>query len=88
MDIGTKELRNRLSEVLDRVARGEKVLVHRRGKPAVALTAVRGKPAAELRPVNARPRGLPDLRVFRAGIKARGKPTSQLVIEERRKARY
>ena len=77
MDVGTKELRNRLSEILDRVARGERIRIVRRGKPA-----------AELRPVDAQTRGLPDLSIFRAGIKARGKPTSQLVIEERRKARY
>lgn len=77
MDVGTKELRNRLSEILDRVARGERIRIIRRGKPA-----------AELRPVDAQTRRLPDLSVFRAGIKAKGKPTSQLVIEERRKARY
>ena len=76
MDIGSKELRKRLSEILDRVARGERIRIIRRGKPA-----------AELWPVDARTRGLPDLSVFRAGIKARGKPTSRLVIEERRKAR-
>lgn len=77
MDIGSKQLRKRLSEILDRVARGERFRIVRRGKPV-----------AELRPIDPRSRGLPDLRVFRAGIKARGKPTSQLVIEERRKARY
>ena len=77
MDVGTKELRNRLSAILDRVARGERIRIVRRGKPV-----------AELRPVYARRRGLPDLSAFRASIKVRGKPTSQLVIEERRKARY
>lgn len=77
MDIGTKELRNRLSEILDRVARGERVRIVRRGKPA-----------AELRPLKTLARGLPDLSAFRAGIKVRGKATSRLVIEERRKARY
>ena len=77
MDVGTKELRNRLSEILDRVARGERIRIVRRGKPA-----------AELRPVDARKLGLPDLSAFRARIKTKGKPTSQLVIEERRKARY
>ena len=77
MDVGTKELRNRLSEILDRVARGERVRIVRRGRPA-----------AELRPVEAHARGLPDLSAFRAGIKARGKATSRIVIEERRKARY
>ena len=77
MDVGTKELRSRLSEILDRVARGERIRIVRRGKPA-----------AELRPLDAPTRGLPDLSGFRAGIKARGKTTSQLVIEDRRKARY
>ena len=77
MDIGSKELRKRLSAILDRVARGERIRIVRRGKLA-----------AELRPVAAQMRGLPDLSVFRAGIEARGRPTSQLVIEERRKARY
>jgi prevent-host-death family protein len=77
LDIGAKELRDRLSEILDRVARGERIRIVRRGKPA-----------AELRPVDTQPRGLPDLSAFRASIKIKGKPTSQLVIEERRKARY
>jgi len=77
MDIGTKELRSRLSEILDRVARGERIRIVRRGKPA-----------AELRPVDASTRGLPDLAEFRARIKVKGKPTSELVIEERRKSRY
>ena len=77
MDIGTKELRSRLSEMLDRVGRGERIRIVRRGKPA-----------AELRPIDARAQGLPDLSDFRASIKVRGKPTSQIVIEERRKARY
>lgn len=77
MDIGTKELRARLSEILDRVARGERIRIVRRGKPA-----------AEILPIVTESRGLPDLSAFRAGIKVKGKPTSQLVIEERRKARY
>lgn len=77
MDIGTKELRARLSEVLDRVARGERVRIVRRGKPA-----------AEILPVVAAPRRLPDLSAFRASIKTKGKPTSRLVVEERRKTRY
>lgn len=77
MDIGSKELRNRLSEILDRVARGERVVVRRRGKPAVALTAVRGKP-----------RGLPDLTEFRARIKVRGRPMSEEVRIARNEERF
>lgn len=76
MDIGTKELRERLSEILDKVARGERIRVLRHGKPA-----------AELRPIEAVGSGLPDLAEFRSGIKVTGRPTSALVIEERRKSR-
>lgn len=76
MDIGTKELRARLAEILDLVERGEHVRIVRRGRPA-----------AELRPVAPASRGLPDLAAFRAGIRVQGKPTSRLVIEERRKSR-
>ena len=77
MDIGTKELKSRLSEILDRVNRGERIRIVRRGRPA-----------AELMPIQSRTRGLPDLTALRASIKVKGKPTSQLVVEERRKARY
>ena len=76
MDIGTKELRSRLSEILDRVARGERIRIVRRGRPA-----------AELLPASDRAAGLPDLAAFRAGIKPKGRPTSRLVVEERRKSR-
>lgn len=76
MDVGTKELRERLAEILDRVEKGEHVRIVRRGKPA-----------AELRPIDPKPLGFPDLAAFRAGIKVKGKPTSRLVIEERRKPR-
>jgi prevent-host-death family protein len=72
VDIGVKELRNRLCAILDRVARGERIRILRRGKLA-----------AELQPVNTRRRGLPDLSAFRPSIKARGRPTSQLVIDSR-----
>lgn len=36
MDVGTKELRKHLSDVLDRVARGERIVVRRRGRPLSA----------------------------------------------------
>jgi prevent-host-death family protein len=77
MDIGTKALRARLSEILDRVERGERVRIVRRGRPAAILARVKSAS-----------RGLPNLARFRAGIKVKGKPTSALVIEERRRARF
>lgn len=77
MDVGAKELRARLSQILDRVERGERIRIVRRGRPAAVLQ--RAESAA---------RGLPDLAGFRARIKVKGKPTSRLVIEERRRSRH
>lgn len=73
MDVGTKELRTRLSEILDRVERGERVVVHRRGKPAAVLTAPSRK---ALR--------LPRLGKFRAKIKVRGRPMSEDIVAARK----
>ena len=72
MDIGTKDLRRRLSEILDRVARGERVIVHRRGRMAVTL--------APLVPPASR---LPSLAAFRAGLRVRGRPLSAEVVAAR-----
>lgn len=72
MDIGTKDLRRRLSEILDRVARGERVIVHRRGRQAVTL--------APLAPPASR---LPSLAAFRAGLRVRGRPLSAEVVAAR-----
>ena len=77
MDIGTKELRTRLSEILDRVERGERVIVRRRGKPAAALTPLAGRPGR-----------LPSLAAFRARIKVRGRPMSEEVRIARDEERY
>ena len=76
MDVGTKELRNRLSEILDRVARGERVIVRRRGRPAVAL--------APLVPPASR---LPSLAAFRARLRVRGRSLSAEVVAARRQER-
>ena len=72
MDIGTKDLRRRLSEILDRVERGERVIVHRRGRLAVTL--------APLVPTASR---LPSLAAFRAGLRVRGQPLSAEVVAAR-----
>jgi prevent-host-death family protein len=76
MDIGTKELRSRLSEILDRVARGERVIVHRRGRPAVALA-----------PLAPRASRLPSLAAFRARLHVRGLSLSAEVVAARGKER-
>ena len=72
MDIGTKDMRKRLSEILDRVARGERVIVHRRGRPSVTL--------APLVPPASR---LPSLAAFRAGLRVRGRSLSAEVVAAR-----
>ncbi len=73
MKITAKQARERFSELLDRAARGEEVIILRRGKPVVRL--VRKRPARSTR--------LPDLSDFRASIRARGTPLSALLIQER-----
>lgn len=76
MAVGAKELRSRLSEILDRVERGERVIVHRRGRPAVAL--------APLVPSASR---LPSLAAFRARLRVRGMALSAEVVAARGKER-
>jgi prevent-host-death family protein len=41
MDVGIRELKQRLSEYLDRVARGEVIRVTERGRPKALLTPIR-----------------------------------------------
>jgi prevent-host-death family protein len=77
MDVGTKDLRQRLSEILDRVARGERVVVYRRGKPAAELKAISGKR-----------RRLPSLAQFRSKLRVRGRPMSEEVVAARREGRF
>lgn len=76
MKITAKEARERFSELLDRAARGEEVVILRRGKPVVRLAPARTAKAR-----------LPDLGEFRASIRARGTPLSVLLIQERDEAR-
>ena len=52
--LGVAEAKRRFSELIDRVRRGERFLVHRRGKPAVALVS----PADVLRRSQKPPIGL------------------------------
>lgn len=47
MDVGIRELKQRLSEYLDRVARGEVIRVTDRGRPKALITPIRGQQAIE-----------------------------------------
>ncbi len=49
MDVGIAEAKDRLSELVDRVERGEPVTITRHGKPVANITPVRTRPTrAEL----------------------------------------
>jgi prevent-host-death family protein len=76
MDVGARELRKHLSEVLDRVARGERIVVHRRGRPAAALVPLQGRAGR-----------LPSLAAFRARIRVRGRPLSAEIAASRKDER-
>jgi prevent-host-death family protein len=41
MDVGIRELKQRLSEYLDRVSKGEVVRITDRGRPKALLTGIR-----------------------------------------------
>ncbi len=39
MEVGTYEVKNKLSAILDRVEKGEEIIITRRGKPVARLTS-------------------------------------------------
>jgi len=47
MEIGVLEAKNRLSELLDRIERGEAITITRHGRPVADLTPIRRKPTPE-----------------------------------------
>jgi prevent-host-death family protein len=49
-DIGVAEAKRRFSELLDRVADGERIVVERRGRPAVVLVSPHDEVASGARP--------------------------------------
>lgn len=83
-EVGVRELHDRLSKHLQRVAAGADVIVTRRGQPIALLTAIgSGDPLAELSrrglvtaPTRARDAKRPTIRP--------GRPVSDLVAEQRR----
>ncbi len=79
MEINAREARRRFSELLDRVERGEDVIVTRRGRMSVRLEAVHDTDGTPM---------LPELAEFRASLDATGEPLSDLVTEEREDSRY
>lgn len=45
MNLGVLEAKNRLSELIDRVLAGERVVITRRGEPQVELAPLRRRPS-------------------------------------------
>jgi prevent-host-death family protein len=84
MEVGVRELHNRLSEYLEKVEQGREVIVTRRGKRIAQITAVEGdRPIDDLirRGLIRMPKGPNTLAEPR--IRARGS-VSDLVKEQRR----
>ena len=86
--VGIRELKNRLSEFLRRVADGERVTVTDRGRPIAVIVPPDGRPEDEqllsmVRSGLAKWRGGKP-RLPKQPVKIRGKPISDTVTEERR----
>ena len=69
LEVNVKEARSQLSSLLDRVERGEEIIINRRGKKVALLVSPERKNT------------LPSLKDFRASISTTGKPLSETVID-------
>jgi prevent-host-death family protein len=75
-EVNVKDARSQLSALLDRVEKGEEIIIKRRGKRVAKIV-----PPGTVS-------NLPSLKDFRASLKVRGKPLSQTVIDARKEERY
>ncbi len=73
------EAKARLSELLDKVAAGEEVLITRDGRPAARIAPV----SQVSTPVSPPKQPVPDLSEFRAKMPRLGKPSHVLIREMR-----
>jgi len=76
LEVNVKEARSKLSVLLDRVERGEEIMITRRGKKIALLVS----PGRE--------KNLPGLNEFRASISPAGKSLSDTIIDIRQEERY
>lgn len=90
--VGSRELKNRLGRYLRAVRNGHTLLITDRGKPVAELGPTR-EPASTNKILQARLEELEAEGLIRLGkkplpkfraVKARGKPASQIIIEDRR----
>ncbi|HLW46909.1 MAG TPA: type II toxin-antitoxin system prevent-host-death family antitoxin [bacterium] len=75
--VNARDARAGLPGLLNRVAKGEEIVIQRRGKVAARLLPP-GRPRMPL----------PDLTAFRASIRVKGGPLSATVIKGRREERF
>ncbi len=76
LEVNVKEARSKLSDLLDRVERGEEIIITRRGKKLALLVSPE------------REKTLPSLKEFRASISTTGRPLSETVVGMRPEVRY
>jgi len=77
--VNLKDARARLSDLVRMVEHGESVTITRRGKIVARLMPPEAMAACKK---------APDLSAFRSSLKGEGKPLSEIVIENRHKARH
>jgi len=75
--VNIKDARTHLSDLVKLAEKGNEITITRHGKKV-----------AKLIPATTSGKILPSLKSFRDTITVKGKPLSQLVIQERRKERY
>lgn len=78
-DIGAYEAKTHLSQLLDRVERGERITITRHGKPVAVLTPVPGSPDRTV------DEAVAELLAFRAGHRLGPDLTVRDLIREGRK---
>lgn len=76
LEVNVKEARSNLSSLLDRVERGEEILIKRRGKKIARLVSCENNKL------------LPSLQNFRVSIKSTGDPLSKIVTDLRNEERF
>jgi len=77
IEINVKEARSNLSSILDRVEKGEEIVITRRGRRVARISNIYNKPSP-----------LKSLKQFRNKISIKGTPLSQIVIDQRNEERY
>jgi len=77
-EIGAYEAKTHLSELLDRVSKGERIVITKHGTPVAVLAPVSGRDARPTAEV------VSDIRRFREGNRLGGIPLTEMIEEGRR----